>query len=72
MLDSLIIGILSSLIATLLWTIINNNFVKNNKRSNKISTIDISSIKQEKPRYNIYHGNTPLTYLGNGKFGDHS
>ena len=72
MLDSLIIGILSSLIATLLWTIINNNYVKNNKRSNKISTIDISSTEQEKPRYNIYHGNTPLTYLGNGKFGDHS
>ena len=51
MLDSLIIGILSSLIATLLWTIINNNFVKNNKRSNKISTIDISNIEQEKPLY---------------------
>ena len=72
MLDSLIIGILSSLIATLLWTIINNNFVKNNKRSNKISTTDISSTEQEKPRYKIYHGNTPLTYTGNGKFGDHS
>jgi hypothetical protein len=72
MLDSLIIGILSSLIATLLWTIIINNFVKNNKRSNKISTTEISSTEQEKPRYNIYHGNTPLTYTGNGKFGDHS
>jgi YbbR domain-containing protein len=52
--EDLLIGILSSLIAMLLWTIINNYFVKNNKRSNKISTIDISNIEQEKPRYNNY------------------
>ena len=72
MLDSLMIGILSSLIAMLLWTIINNNFVKNNKRSNKISTIDISNIEQENIAYNIRYPNTRCTWTGNGNgFDDH-
>ena len=45
--------------------------MKNNKRNNEISLVDVSNIKEEKSRYNIFHGNTPLTYSGNGKFDDH-
>ena len=68
LLISLLIGILGNLIAEFLWPRINNNFVKNNKRNNEISLVDVSNIKEEKSRYNIFHGNTPLTYSGNGKF----
>jgi hypothetical protein len=59
---NLLISILGSLIATFLETRINNNFVKNNTRTNDIPLVDIST--------NRYHY-TPLTCLGNGKFGDH-
>ncbi|HET8792842.1 MAG TPA: hypothetical protein VFM31_03530, partial [Nitrososphaeraceae archaeon] len=67
-LEDLLIGILGNLIAEFLWTRINNNFVKNNKKNNEISLVDVSNIKEEKSPYNIFHGNTPLTYSGNGKF----
>ena len=53
-LEDLLIRLLGNLIAEFLWTRINNNFVKNNKRNNEISLVDVSNIKEEKSLYNIF------------------
>ena len=67
--EDLITNIICNFIASGFWKVI-DFFI--NKRSNEISTNDISSTEHNKSQYNIYHDNTPLTYIENGKFGDHS
>jgi hypothetical protein len=68
--EDLITNIICNFIASGFWKAI--DFFVNKRPRNEISstTNDISKA-EEKTQYNIYHGNTPLTYIGNGKFGDH-
>lgn len=66
--EDLITNIICNFIASGFWKVI-DFFV--NKSRDEISTTNNTSNAEEKSRYNIYHKNTPLTYIGNGKFGDH-
>jgi hypothetical protein len=69
MVEDLFTNISNNFIATGIWKII-GYFIKNYKRIQKL-LLDIFNIFQKKFHPNIYHDNTPLTYIGNGKFGDH-
>jgi hypothetical protein len=71
-LEDLLTNIFSHIISSGFWKLIDYfvNKKRINNRNNEI-LLDTSTIEKEKFQYNNYHGNTPLTYTGNGKFGDH-
>jgi hypothetical protein len=80
MFEDLFTNIFSNFIASGFWKTIDyfieskymiKDILENRSRELLELLLDISSIWQKKFQSPIYHGNTPLTYIGNGKFGDH-
>jgi hypothetical protein len=70
MFENLCINIFSNFIASGFWKTI-DYFVENYKERIEELLLDIFNMLLKRFQSDIYHGNTPLTYTGNGKFGDH-
>jgi hypothetical protein len=67
-LEDIILNIFGSLVASIIFKIM-DKFIDKNKES-KNNYLDFSNTRQKKTLHNTNHPNTPVTYTGK-RFGEH-